>query len=952
MPKERITKRQEEFSTQVTELKAVKNNDPHKKKKTDIAELLEILNDKITEYSTPNEMGEEKKLSLEFYTLRHIYKETLNSIDSLSNQLSTFNKNINAKYTEGQKITGKETKQYKANMADLDNYNKLAKKLSKDLGAIDKAIKKKEPVTLKSVYEKSRVNSGYKIKEGSEVEKFGTAQNTRLKMTIVDKDGNEKEGFFTADTSLTLSREEDMKKTFTERKASYGPFAPDISYNKMEEIFQYMSNNPDIIEDILLDKQKYMVMTNDRFIESFNTASTPRGGEMVRRYANDPQKQKAFLDMFSALAEGMNRHSVKEVGGINEKSRLNRRNAAMSSVADYLGCGELLAESENIKIKIDGKTVKGTFMEDSKAADSRRPSPDNPLFFCTAESVENLPLKKQLADLQILDYLCGNYDRNDGNMHYKCEEKDGIMVIKGVKGIDNDTCMGSEKGYEGIGMSAFSLDNMRVITKSMAEKIKNTDAASLKQMLYGYDLKADELDAMAGRLEKLKTKISEGEEFYSKGYGKGTLVGTNMKIVDDSELDRISFSELSKRDNIFKTVKTISDPHYQSKSYRVDSKAKVYNSAWNMTGAHLGDFNKKTEKLLKDDKGVYNSSPQYGEMVNKTKSVFEKMATINGPVVEAINGQYKISDNYLKMKIAIQEAILACDDYMEYKHARNQREHKTDFDARPHKLSTAEKRWDNAVKTKALLEKQMKAFQKFEKDFASYRNNMEQYNGMCQNVNRYRAASVNHPNVAARAKMVFQIEYDNHLSRAVYRLKKEYDALKDAKNSNNKDEIQKHELKYGYMLGYALTAFSDEDAGKIRDELKKHTGEDITKSNDELFREGCAKELIHTKLYGNSPKYAADLAGIKTDVDDPVASLMKEEGFKEYMKSQEKAFSAKNLLDTQQRKSCMNRVGELKDEDIPKSSRLESKIKVFGEKVLEVSQKAAQKAQGRQPGKK
>lgn len=48
---------------------------------------------------------------------------------------------------------------------------------------------------------------------------------------------------------------------------------------------------------------------------------------------------------------------------------------------------------------------------------------------------------KQIADLQALDFLCGNVDRHDGNFSFQIS-KDRPPRVLGIKGFDNDTSFG------------------------------------------------------------------------------------------------------------------------------------------------------------------------------------------------------------------------------------------------------------------------------------------------------------------------------------------------------------------------------------------------------------------------------------------------------------------------------------------------------------------------------
>ena len=53
---------------------------------------------------------------------------------------------------------------------------------------------------------------------------------------------------------------------------------------------------------------------------------------------------------------------------------------------------------------------------------------------------------KQITSLQILDIICGQIDRHDANYIGDFEkQEDGNVILKGIKGIDNDLCCGKIK---------------------------------------------------------------------------------------------------------------------------------------------------------------------------------------------------------------------------------------------------------------------------------------------------------------------------------------------------------------------------------------------------------------------------------------------------------------------------------------------------------------------------
>jgi hypothetical protein len=151
----------------------------------------------------------------------------------------------------------------------------------------------------------------------------------------------------------------------------------------------------------------------------------------------------------------------------------------MSRVAELIGCPDLLAHSESMHVSVPvgngTKIIKGTFMEEAKGSDLRKLNEKDPMYKADFTFIDDSKgLNRKIADLQILDYLCGNPDRHRANMIYTI--KDGKLVD--IKGIDNDTCFGS-KDHTGK-MAAVSLDNLKVISKDTAKKIMSLDEETFK----------------------------------------------------------------------------------------------------------------------------------------------------------------------------------------------------------------------------------------------------------------------------------------------------------------------------------------------------------------------------------------------------------------------------------------------------------------------------------------
>lgn len=211
--------------------------------------------------------------------------------------------------------------------------------------------------------------------------------------------------------------------------------------------------------------------------------------------------------------------------GIMPGEEITKRNVMMSRVADLMGRGELLANSRSAELTLNGQTTKGIFMEkargttlrDMKISEDKEGQPPaedaDPLQYVTEESLENPALKKQLADMQVLDYLCGNLDRHLGNMSYTAEftDKENRKVsLKAVMGIDND-CSGGVSPDTDLSKQRLVLpENMTVIRRSTAATILKITPAMLRLKLEDLHFSEKELSVMEQRLKNLQVKIRQG----------------------------------------------------------------------------------------------------------------------------------------------------------------------------------------------------------------------------------------------------------------------------------------------------------------------------------------------------------------------------------------------------------------------------------------------------------
>ena len=152
-------------------------------------------------------------------------------------------------------------------------------------------------------------------------------------------------------------------------------------------------------------------------------------------------------------------------------------------------------------------------MEAAEGSDLNHLKEDDPLYDAEKNSVENPEFLQQVADLQVLDFICGNVDRHKGNMIYQLQSAEGnAPVFTGVKGIDNDCSFGTPEIKEGKKiMKMVSPESMQFITPSMFVKVKSLEKDMFTFTLENNDITKEEIEAAWDRVEKVRDALENGK---------------------------------------------------------------------------------------------------------------------------------------------------------------------------------------------------------------------------------------------------------------------------------------------------------------------------------------------------------------------------------------------------------------------------------------------------------
>lgn len=426
--------------------------------------------------NTSNQLSEaNRKLSeTEFNNLKQIYAQTENAFNDYFKDEANF-------------------KGLEVSRAGI--LKDILKVLKKDINELN-ACNPKEPGTLSEIIDRSRSHM-ITISE-KDISTIGGNLSERIPI----KSNKGPKGFFTRKTYFNPDNE--WSKKLEDFENQFGSVSEECKKNlqllKSDEEFQlsfcklfpttkmeFKKRYKDI--DILCSMATKLGMANNDQASRTLLLSNDKLFDNLSRFA---------VSAFSVVAQQL----VMQLAGIKKGSPISSRNCAMTDVAQLLGCDHLLANSVNMKIKIGDEIVEGVFMETADGTDLKRLKYDDPIFDTKLDSFQNPEALMQVADLQVLDFICGNTDRHGFNMVYQFARENNQVKFTGIKGIDNDCAFGipDVKSDKQI-MRMVKPEKMKFITTSMLDKLANIDRSQLAFKLQNNGLSQDEIQAVYDRID-------------------------------------------------------------------------------------------------------------------------------------------------------------------------------------------------------------------------------------------------------------------------------------------------------------------------------------------------------------------------------------------------------------------------------------------------------------------
>lgn len=358
-----------------------------------------------------------------------------------------------------------------------------------------------------------------------------------------DLQGSNASGFFKAEEKFTNYGEKQQYALLEilERARKVSP----ISDSLYQKIYNY-------IYKTYMKKSEYKI-NNDSI-------------DRLSGIKEDSQEFSDFKKTFNAMCKSwaVVKYNIHDKGSAEVKMEegesisLTNRNVASSRMAEALGVGNLIAKSETVEMREPGQKKgrignlmqKAEGQEASKYRDKYKSGADNSKK--KKEASDKMAKKmtgnfqKQIASLQVLDYLMGQVDRHNNN--YFIQENDK-GELDNVTGIDNDLSFGDAK-IERVVWGFFTMGNngrspvdtegnfiLPHMDKAFAERILAFTGEQLTFLL-GDLIEKKNIDFACKRLSTLQNAIRKKmeEDREKEGSEKTFLTDGewNEKTLEDS----------------------------------------------------------------------------------------------------------------------------------------------------------------------------------------------------------------------------------------------------------------------------------------------------------------------------------------------------------------------------------------------------------------------------------
>ena len=296
----------------------------------------------------------------------------------------------------------------------------ISKVLDKDIKVMS-TYDPKSPKSFNEMLNEARTHT--MVLNTKDINTVGAALSSRIPVELPDGT----KGFFTKDTTYNI--DEKWEKSVREFMAKFDQYLSPVGSENLEKLI----NNTKVQEEFYAKcppmklaflKQIYGAK-GDKYAQNaiisvaqfLDLGINEKG--VQRSLSAQPELRKLIREFIDTMGPMLNQRGIMNVAGIKKGANISSRNCAMSDIAELLGYNNLVAKSTPMKVMIDGELVEGVFMETVEGTDLCNIKPNDPVLDARRGSFESPEALRQITDLQVLDFICGNTDRHLGNMIYQ-----------------------------------------------------------------------------------------------------------------------------------------------------------------------------------------------------------------------------------------------------------------------------------------------------------------------------------------------------------------------------------------------------------------------------------------------------------------------------------------------------------------------------------------------------
>ena len=417
-------------------------------------------------------------------------------------------------------------------------------------------------------------------------------------------------------------------------------------------------------------------------------------------------------------------------------------------------------------------------------------------------------------------------------------------------------------------------EKMKVITSSMAARILNLNEAKLRQMLYGFEMTSEEMNAVAERLSVLQEKIIKDNRTYKKLQAKGVLLPGTIKIVEDEELDLLrikedlsaTITEEDKDGNLFNRVyDNTCRGNYNILVAERQLTNRYRKGVYQLTFGDDPEMYKIAQDMENDKVWHQRKTNLYNVMADGMKRLQALMADFSGPATPVKDH----SEELRRIANELSRVLNTVNEYISYKdHKTSGEEWRSsgNLDDPNRVRSITERRYRHALAAKELLAKKLMEFNDLDQPLREYLDFAPQKERLLMRQSRIQKGDPRKKDAEERAEELQRLRREAHFNVSRKNL---LDSINRNRTEKNPAKKKQNEHNNIITYGFVVNSLDPEYRELLKKDVKEAAG--IEPEPDETaLRRSVAMVLV---ICGED-EY--------TDLRKTAESLMKKKYFNEF----------------------------------------------------------------------